>query len=98
MAYPLTTKIWLAGKDRPINDEELSRLDVLVPPQERTVRKKCDYEVLAFVTEHEWDTCNLESEMKKRIRAKFREYDHAEEYAQKLLIRSPYYHKVILRA
>ncbi len=98
-SHPVDRKIWVAAEQAPISEEALERLVILVPPKERNLRKRCEFEVLAFVTEHEWDTCEDEAEMKKRIRAKFRSYDEAEEYAQKTLLSThSYYFKVLLRA
>lgn len=95
--YSVQTKIWIAADNTPISDETLKRLTVLVPPKARTLRKRCEYEILVFVTECEWDTAEDETEMKKRIWAKFRSYDDAEQYAQQLLVKQPYFHKVVLR-
>ena len=60
--------------------------------------KKLDYEVLGFYTQFEFETCETEKEMKKHIMAKFRAYDDALDYANRLLKARVYYDKVILRA
>jgi len=97
MNYPPTTKIWIHRHDAPISNETLERLLILVEPKERSLEKRTAYEVLAFVTEFEWESCEEEKEMKKRIFAKFRSYDDAEAYAQRLVSGNTHYHKVVLR-
>lgn len=97
MNYAPTTKVWVHGRNTPISNEELDRLAILVEPKERSLEKRTAYEVLAFVTEFEWESCEDEKEMKKRIHAKFRSYDDAEYYAQKLLLGNAHYFKVVLR-
>lgn len=97
MNYPPTTKIWIHHNNAPITNEMLERLTILVEPKERSFEKQTAYEVLAFVTQFEWDSCEDEKEMKKRIFAKFRSYDDAEHYAQRLLCGNVHYHKVLLR-
>jgi hypothetical protein len=97
MNYAPTTKIWIQRNNAPISNETLERLTILVEPKERSLEKRTAYEVLAFVTEFEWETCNDEKEMKQRIFAKFRFYDDAEEYAQRLVSGNTYYHTVVLR-
>lgn len=87
-------------KNGPISDEDLKRLTILVPPKERHLRKKCEYEVLVFHTPADWDKCQDEAGMKRHIQAKFRDYEEAEHYAQCLLVQRyhpVHYHKVVLR-
>jgi len=98
MNYPVDQKLWVAAQNAPISDEDLARLTNLVHPDQRYSEKRCVYEVVVFHTEQEWNNANVESEIKKRIWAKFRIYYDAEHYAQRLLLSpNPYYFKVILR-
>lgn len=60
--------------------------------------KQLDYEVLAFATREEFENCTTETEIKKRIHAKFRDYQDAFDYAHRLGNSNVYYYKVILRA
>lgn len=88
------------GKQKQSEPQEPSdkeRFVNLVPSTERGLRKRCDYEVLGFYTRGQWDNCVSEKDIKACIQAKFRDYDDAEEYAKKLLTRSPYFFKVLLR-
>jgi len=98
MEYQPFQKIWDAKRNAPISDVVLRRLTILVPPHERALRKKCDYEVLVFTTSVEWDNCTTEHSFKRNIVAKFRCYDDAEYYAQSLLLNNIYCHKVLIRS
>lgn len=75
----------------------MASLENLVPKKERDhLMKNCSYEVLCFYTFHEFNETNTESEMKKKIFAKFRDYNDALEYAEKQSEQNCFYH-VILR-
>lgn len=84
-----------------LSDADLAaRFENLVPDDKRGMQKTCAFEVLVFHTRVEWEQCDTEKEYKTKIFAKFRCYDHAERYAQSLLLLGPsvtYYHKVLLR-
>ncbi len=92
MSYPIQLR------HQNITNEQLARIDNLVPPDDQRLHKTTTVEVLTFVTQFEWETTNREVDMKKKIAAKFRSYEDAEEYAQKLVMRAPYYFKVVIRA
>lgn len=97
MTYPPTNRVWVHTQNKPITDEQLKRLTILVQPNERRLEKRTAYEILVFITETEWNNCQDEKEMKKRIFAKFRSYNDAEEYGQKLILNNLAYFKVLLR-
>lgn len=97
MNHPVSQRIWVASQNSPITDEQLKRLENLVPKNQRGFETKLAYEVLAFYTEGEWDNCQTEPQLRKCIFAKFRDYQQAEDYAQRLLFSGTYYFKVLLR-
>ena len=75
------------------------RFENLVPAEKRNcLAKGLDYEVLLFATKVEWESCETEKELKKRIWAKFRDYDAAVAYAGRVMAGNTHYHKVLLRA
>lgn len=77
----------------------MANFDNLVPKNKQGVLGKSgtlNYEVVVFHTEHEYDTTETEAEVKKRIMAKFKDYDDALAYAQSKL-NSPVY-RVVLRS
>jgi hypothetical protein len=57
---------------------------------------KTPYEVLAFHTQFEYETTNDEKDLKKKIIAKFRDYDAALAFAQNMAF-VPYYERILLR-
>ena len=69
----------------------------LVPPAKQDhLAKKLEYEVLVFYTKLEYETCELESEFKKKIFAKFRDYNYAMEFANRIKFKG--YHLIMVRA
>jgi hypothetical protein len=84
---------WFEGAD-------LSRLDVIVPENQRTLRDCPEYEVLCFYTEAEWDRFrHTEGSGRKWVWATFRAWDDAEQYAQSLLLPGKVHlHRVLLWA
>lgn len=69
----------------------------LVPREKRGCLAKClAYEVLVFHPDHEYQT-TTEDDSKKKIVAKFRDYDDALEFAHEQSLKA-YYTRVVLRA
>jgi hypothetical protein len=82
-----------------LTDEQERRIQILMDPgMVGRLLSRCAYEVLVYHTQFEFETTNEESEARKKIRAKFRAYDEAEEYAQWLVMKNASYFRVILRA
>ena len=77
----------------------MGTLQNLVPNNDRDhLKKRCDYEVLCFYTNQEYqETPNEEKYLRKKIFAKFRDYQEALEYAKKKS-KEPIYYLVILRS
>ncbi len=80
-------------------DRHFGILDDLVPKDKFVFGKggKTPFEVLVFHAEHEYEVTNSEKDIKKKIVAKFKDGDHAKEYALRLAM-VPTYYRVILRA
>lgn len=86
-------------KFQTISGEELDRIDNLTPRNMiDTLQKQCKFEVLVFYTQHEYDTTLREVDLKKKIFAKFRDYNAAEAYAQQLIMGNVHLYKVVIRA
>ncbi len=72
-------------------------IDDLTQLDDRQLHKTCRVEVLVFHTAGEYETTNSEADFKKKIRAKFRSYTDALEYAHRLSTNQGL-HKIIVRA
>lgn len=73
-----------------------NRIDNQVDERDKKLHDKCQVEVLAFVTQVEYDRCSV-IQLARKAMAKFRDYHEALHYAEKLAQGNVYYEKIIIR-
>lgn len=73
-----------------------NRIDNQVDEHDKKLHKTCKVEVLAFVTNIEYENSTVLT-LSHKIMAKFRDYNEAVDYAEKLAQGNVYYEKIIIR-